>query len=324
MDRKKSAHVKGENIIVAIIAIALITYVLTFIGFHNAKEWLFSPINWNDPDGFSITLSEKKEYQSYMELTFLISNDTETDVSRGKFYAIIDGNYLGVSFDRLRPFSSAQAKSSFAESGSAGGFFEAIHGKQPDEINLKYHFSYLLNADAENNGDYAFKANSWLKPLLLLVISGLLCILGISGVVKFLPLRIVLKIVGIPALLIVFIIMMAAGSPNLGSGAENTGHDAAESARERRSSEEYKRQANIKAGAIMRGKTEDAARAQAQMDKAMAEMIGGNSRSVQRYKQAANHKAGAIMTGRPEDAARAQAQMDKAMSDMVRDAKSEK
>lgn len=57
------------------------------------------------------------------------------------------------------------------------------------------------------------------------------------------------------------------------------------------------------------------------MDKAMADMVGGNSKAAQRYKQYAGYKAGASMTGRTADAARAQVQTDKAMADMIREAK---
>ena len=91
--------------------------------------------------------------------------------------------------------------------------------------------------------------------------------------------------------------------------------------RQRRASEEYKRQAGFKAAAEQRGDRAGAARAQREMDKAMADMVGGNSKAAQRYKQYAGYKAGASMTGRTADAARAQVQTDKAMADMIREAK---
>lgn len=309
---------KGENILVAFIAIGMIVFLLATVGFENAKEWLFSPFVWDDPKGISVALIDKEESSTRMTLTFSISNLTGDEISSGEFCAIVDGNYLSIyTFDRIEPFSESTVEVSIAKDGSRSGFFEAVFGKQVWEIHPDYHVLYLSYPFSAETGDRSFRANTWIKPLVLLVLSGILCFLGLSGKVKFLPLRILFKLAGVPALLIVLVIL--AGGAGKGSNSENS----AQSDRQRRASEEYKRQAGFKAAAEQRGDWESAARAQRGMDKAMADMVGGNSDAAQRYKQYAGYKAGAAMTGRTADAARAQAQMDKAMADMIREVKNE-
>ena len=316
MKNSRSLGSTGENVLVAIIAIGLIVFLLVTVGIENAKQWLFSPFVWDDPKGFSITLIDKEESSTRMTLTFSISNQTSDEISSGEFCAIADGNYLSFyTSDRIAPFSESRVAVSFAKDGSRSGFFKAVSGKQVWEIHPEYHVKYLHYPYSAETGERIFRANTWLKPLVLLVLSGILCFLGLSGKVKFLPLRILFKLAGVPALLIVIVILAGGASKGTSS------NDSVEEDRQRRASEEYKRQAGFKAAAEQRGDRECAARAQRGMDKAMADMVGGNSNAAQRYKQYASYKAGAAMTGRTGDAARAQAQMDKAMADMIREAK---
>ena len=319
MENHSKLSSKGENFLVALIAIGLIVFALVKFGYNNSKEWLLSPIVWKDPEGYTISLVDKEDSLVHMKLTFIISNDTGSDISRGEFYAIVDGNYLRFTSDAIKPYSWAKADVYIADSGSAGRFCKAVYGKQIEEIDPEYHVSYLMNEDELRDGDYSFKANRWLKPVLLLVFSALFCFLGISGIVKFQPLRIILKVAGVPMLLIVIIIL--AGASGKGAAETSQTGDPGLKDRQRRASEEYKRQAGFKAAAEQRGDRAGAARAQREMDKAMADMVGGNSKAAQRYKQYAGYKAGASMTGRTADAARAQVQTDKAMADMIREAK---
>ena len=87
----------------------------------------------------------------------------------------------------------------------------------------------------------------------------------------------------------------------------------------KRAAEDYARYAQHKAGFVAHGNDIEAARTQAQMDRAMADMIAGSKNSIakQSYKNAAGHKAGALIHGNTVEAARAQAQMDKAFADMI-------
>ena len=94
--------------------------------------------------------------------------------------------------------------------------------------------------------------------------------------------------------------------------------DNAENESKRRAANEYKRLSNLKRGSLVNGDTANAARVQAQMDKAMADMIAGSSsRAKQDYKRLATLKSGALVHGDAANAARVQAQMDKAMADMI-------
>lgn len=316
MKNSRSLGSTGENVLVAIIAIGLIVFLLVTVGFENAKQWLFSPLVWDDPKGFSIALIEKEETTNWVTLTFSITNQTVDEISSGEFWAIVDGNYLSFYVpDRIKPFSERITEVDIGKDGSRSGFFKAVSGKQVWEIHPEYHVEYLSYPFSAETGERSYQANTWLKPLVLLVLSGILCFLGLSGKVKFLPLRILFKLAGVPALLIVIVILAGGASKGTSS------NDSVEEDRQRRASEEYKRQAGFKAAAEQRGDRESAARAQRGMDKAMADMVGGNSNAAQRYKQYASYKAGAAMTGRTGDAARAQAQMDKAMADMIRETK---
>ena len=126
-----------------------------------------------------------------------------------------------------------------------------------------------------------------------------------------------LKLLCVPTLVVlvaVFLIFSGAGSSD---SSVKSGGVAADANARSRAAENYKRQSGYKAGAVMTGRPQDAARAQGQMDKSFADMISpGDSQAKRRYQREAGLKAGAAMTGRPQDAARAQGQMDKAFADM--------
>ena len=142
-------------------------------------------------------------------------------------------------------------------------------------------------------------------------------ILAIGDVIKTKWLRILVKIMSVPGLVVGAIVLFALAFG--GSSGSQSSAPSATDHRKKRAAEEYKRAATIKAGAVMRGQTGSAAKAQERMDRAMADMVGGNSDAARRYKQAANHKAGAVMHGQTDSAAKAQKEMDKAMADMIRD-----
>ena len=74
-----------------------------------------------------------------------------------------------------------------------------------------------------------------------------------------------------------------------------------------------------KAGAVMTGRPQDAARAQGQMDKSFADMIAANnSQAKKEYQKWAQHKANAEMRGNQHDAAFAQQQMDRHLAEMLK------
>lgn len=306
---------KQENIIIAVISGILIVALFITVGFNNIKLWLFSPFIWNDPDYIHISLIEKEESDTQMELTFQITNESLERIDGYRFYITNGVNTYrlwGVSVS-LAPFTTIEDKASFAKEGTAGKFFNSLKGRDIQDLKLGYHVKSL-----SVDGEEIFKANGWLKPVLLLVFSLISAFLGFCYIIKIKWLRMVFKLLGVPSLVILGTVLMffAFGG---GSSSERAA-DNAENEAKRRASSEYKRLSTLKASALAHGDTENAARVQGQMDKAMADMIGGrSSQAKNNYKRLSTLKAGALAHGDTENAARVQGQMDKAMADMIRE-----
>lgn len=306
---------KQENIIIAVISGILIVTLFATVGFNNIKLWLFSPFIWNDPDYIHISLIEKEESDTQMELTFQITNESLEHIGGYEFYITSGVNTykLSTATASLAPFTTIEDKASFAKEGAAGKFFNSLKGRDIQDLKLGYHVKSL-----SVDGEEIFKANGWLKPVLLLAFSLISAFLGFCYIIKIKWLRMVFKLLGVPSLIILGIILafIAFGG---GSGSESAANNSENEAK-RRASAEYKRLSTLKAGALAHGDTENAARVQGQMDKAMADMIGGSSsRAKNEYKRLSTLKAGALAHGDTENAARVQGQMDKAMADMIRE-----
>lgn len=92
---------------------------------------------------------------------------------------------------------------------------------------------------------------------------------------------------------------------------------AANDAAKKKAAENYKREANLKAGAVAHGNQREAAFAQARMDKSMADMVSGDLSTRNEYSRQAQLKAGHIAHGNTEEAAKCQARMDRLMADMI-------
>lgn len=200
--------------------------------------------------------------------------------------------------------------------------YEKILSANIENLNTVTRMVYLQGEDGilvNNNG-----WTKWAKIISIFAVSMLAGILVINEVVKVTWIRLILKLLCIPAIIIILVfgvVFLAGGDRKSSESARTRSSDN----QYRSAKQRYDRAANLKAGAIMTGNTHSAAKAQQEMDRAMADMItakgSGNSAertAAARYKREANLKAGATITGRPGDAARAQAEMDKAIADMIK------
>lgn len=320
------SKINSENIIVAIIMVVIILFSVVVIGVEPIKEWLSKPLTWDEPDYLEVSLAhvhkESKLNDTDLVLSFAIVNLSENVIKDFDFIMIVDQVEMEVDSTNCGNI----------ESFNGIGITETVTKKPNGHKNVISEETYnkLLNSDINDiefsyktvslyDGDkYLINNNGVFKTILIVIISAVLGALGIFWA-KEKWLRILLKVCGLPAVLIIILVALIVliGSRSGGGQGEMSG--AFKSAQER-----YKNAASHKAGHLQHGNTAEAAKAQAQMDSAMADMIGSSSnnsnfRSAQeRYKRAAAHKAGHLQHGNTADAARAQAEMDRAMADMIK------
>ncbi len=303
-----------ENIIVGAVAVLLTVVLFVFVGWGGLKNWFSTPLIWHDPDYITVEALSKEETEDDIFLQIYIKNDSykritsyELDIVCGSSVYTIGDVYFGEGEYNI-------AESIYVKKdGSDADFYKALSGKDVEDIQLKVHVRELYSGDEK-----------LVKQTGLVKIIGLAVISVVSGVrvakanLKNEWLRLLLKLFCVPTLVVlvaVFLIFSGAGSSD---SSVKSGGGAADANARSSAAENYKRQSGYKAGAAMTGRSQDAARAQGQMDKSFADMISpGDSQAKRRYQREAGLKAGAAMTGRPQDAARAQGQMDKAFADMI-------
>ena len=318
-----------ENVIVAGIMVVIVLFLGIVIGADPIKEWLSEPIVWKETEYIEIVTTRINEIETNkLKIELLILNKSDITISSFEFIAIINGEEVKFNSSYGREFYNQTYQTLSTDiylSTNPGKIFSNGAVISEDTYNKLLHtplneidFDYKtvsLDGEKANGRDFKFRNNGTVKIILILALSAVLGYLGIYKV-KQSWLRIVFKVCGLPAILFVVIIITVIA---IGGSGKGTGDNGASDAENR-----YKRAANLKAGAAMHGNKEDAARAQAEMDKAMADMIGASSnnssmrQAQERYKRAANLKAGAVMHGNKEDAAKAQAEMDKAMAEMIK------
>ena len=303
-----------ENVIVGVVAVMIAVLLLTVVKWDNIKIWFSNPIVWRDPEGITAEVFSKKETSEKTELTIFVYPNIPEKITSYDLDIVCDGavyrlkgSYYGFGEFVIKESISVK------KDGKNADFYKAISGKDEKDIKLKVHVRELYNSDEK-----LVKQTGLAKIIILAVISVGSGILVAGEFIKNQWLRMLLKLLCVPTLVVlvaVFIIFSAAGSS--GSGVEIGSSVSDDNARSR-AAENFKRQSSYKAGAVMTGRPQDAARAQGQMDKSFADMISpGDSQAKRRYQSEAGLKAGAVMTGRPEDAARAQGQMDRALADMI-------
>lgn len=310
-----------ENVIVVIAMIAIVAGLLLFVGFYDIRDWLSKPFIWKQFPDVEIQLYRKEETsQEDMTLYFMIKNKTQKEIKDYAFLTYIEGTEVEVashySYDTVDPFGVASAEvtistdPSFTEIRVEEETFDKIRNTALENLQIQYKTVYL-----EDENGVLVKNNGTGKIVTILIVS---LVLGLLGMVKRFPvwMRIILKICSLPVAVLAVALLLFAGGGN-GAGAEQRANDS----RYNNAKQRYNRAAALKAGGVKTGNVEVTAKAQAEMDRAMADMLTSNGKgndAAARYKREANLKAGATMTGRRGDAARAQANMDKALADMIK------
>ena len=310
-----------ENVIVGVVAVLLTVFLFVFVGWGGLKNWFSTPLIWHDPDYITVEALSKKETDDDIFLQIYIKNDSYKRITSYKLDIV-----CGSSVYTIGDVYFGEGEYNIAESiyvkkdGSDADFYKALSGKDVKDIKLKVHVRELYSGDEK-----LVKQTGLVKIIGLAVISVLSGLLVAKANIKNQWLRLLLKLLCVPSLVVLFVLIVAVSSSDNSGSSVATGRSAADANARSRASENYKQQSGYKAGAVMTGRPQDAARAQRDMDRAMADMLvpGGSQtdsarkRAAEEYKRQAGHKAGAVIHGNRENAARAQGQMDKAFADMI-------
>ena len=303
-----------ENVIVGAVAVLLTVVLFVFVGWGGLKNWFSTPLIWHDPDYITVEALSKKETDDDILLQIYIKNDSykritsyKLDIVCGSSVYTIGDVYFGEGEYNIE--ESIYVK----KDGPDADFYKALSGKDVEDIQLKVHVRELYSGDEK-----LVKQSGLVKIIGLAVISVVSGLLVAKANIKNQWLRLLLKLLCVPSLVVLFVLMVAVSSSGDSGSSVATGRSAADANARSRAAEEYKRQSGYKAGAVMTGRPQDAARAQGQMDRAFADMIAANnSQAKKEYQKWAQHKANAEMRGNQHDAAFAQQQMDRYMAEML-------
>lgn len=320
----------AENITVVVIVVAILIGLFCFIGYDNIKEWLSTPFVWKEPDFLQIEFVDAIEEKNDKKLLFLVYNTSEHLIDNYRFQVVTDTEVL--EFDSLNASTViSNSLTSYSGDIEANGF-TTLSYTCSSYNRLKQKYEYFDSLDSQeieklqirivrlkSRTETLISNNGWLKIIAILAVSILAGVLVLKDIVKVTWLRIIMKIMCVPAILIILAvgIVLLAGGDKESSARARASSD--KQTRERAAAN-YKRAANLKAGALAHGDTQGAARAQAEMDRAMADMVTGNAQSGAKanYKREAQLRAGAQIQGNQKEAAKAQSHMDKYMADMIK------
>ena len=310
-----------ENVIVGAVAVLLTVFLFVFVGWDGLKDWFSKPLIWHDPDGITAEAQLKEETDDEIQLLIYIDSgfhkritSYHMDIICGSAVYTIQKTYPGEGEYLIAKRICVK------KDGPDAAFYKALSGKDVEDIHLKIHVRELYSGDKK-----LVKQTGLVKIIGLAVVSVVSGLLVTMANIKNQWLRLLLKLLCVPSLVLLFAVIVLISFAGSSDSSVKTGRSAADANARNRAAEEYKRQSGYKAGAVMTGRPQDAARAQRDMDRAMADMLvpGGSQtdsarkRAAEEYKRQAGHKAGAAIHGNRENAARAQGQMDKAFADMI-------
>ncbi len=309
---KKALSNTGENVVVGVVAVLIAAVLLIFVGWDGLKDWFSNPLIWRYTDRVTAEAISKEEEDDEIQLLVYIYNDFYKSITSYDL-DIVCGSAVYKIFDFGKDGRGVIAERIYVKKdGSDAAFYKALSGKDVEDIHLKVHVRSMYSGDEK-----IVKQTGLVKIIGLLIISVVSGLLVAKANIQNQWLRLLLKLLCVPSLVLLFVLMIALSAFG-NSGSSSTGRSEADANARSRAAENYKRQAGLRAGAVMTGRPQDAARAQGQMDQSFADMISpGDSQAKRRYQREAGLKAGAVMTGRPQDAARAQGQMDRALADMI-------
>ena len=309
MKQKIELTNKQENVIVGAAAAALITVLLALVGWEQLSYWFTTPFVWKNTDKISVYVYEKEDDGDRFTLRALVRNNTDEVFSDYKLDFCVGGS--GFTSSQRRLYGDKELEFTFRKEKDKR-LYRAAEGMNLSELERCFHIREIYNTD----GEKVFKQGGTVKIIVFLAVSAFAGLLAASGEVRPQWLRMLLKLVCVPSLVLVFALFLIFAFA--GSSKNASTSSASDDSARREAGKRYKEAASHKAGAAMHGRTADAARAQGQMDRAFADMIAANnSQAKKEYQRWAQHKANAEMHGNKRDAAFVQQQMDRYMADML-------
>lgn len=337
---KNSSSELGISVVIFIVVIVIL---LSVFGSTNLKYWFTYSLFPKENDSITVSV-DKLENEWQQKLIINITNNTDRVIMDTSFYITADGKTKLISADGHTKFPNQtgwdRAETIGAifphktitietEVGAGESFFKVLDKHITKDFNIKTRvktISFDKNLEDYNDGNYEQKTidinnKSYSKIIILAIILAIMGLLYALDITDNLIIRIILGLGVVPLMAVLFAFMFIGARGGGGSSAPaSSSNSSYEEQKRKRAAETYKREAVTKAGYERSGNKGEATRAQARMDAAMADMIGGNNKSASdRYKREAAAKAGYEARGNKAEAARAQARMDAAMADMIRD-----
>lgn len=315
MNSKKALSNTGENVVVGVVAVLLTVFLFVFVGWDGLKNWFSTPLIWHDPDGVTAEAQLKEETDDEIQLLIYVYSDFHEKITSYHMDIVCGSAVYTIRDNYGKNGEYVIAKRIYVKKdGDHADFYKALSGKNVEDIQLKVHVRSLYSGDEK-----LVKQTGLVKIIGLAVISVVSGLLVAKANIKNQWLRLLLKLLCVPSLVLLFVLMIAVSSSGNTGSSTSTARSAADANARNRAAENYKRQAGLKAGAVMTGRPQDAARAQGQMDKSFADMIAANnSQAKKEYQKWAQHKANAEMHGDKQNAAFAQQQMDRHLAEMLK------
>lgn len=329
LSKERIGEQKSENIIIVICMIAIVVLAFVIFGWSSIKSWLSTPLIWKGQDSLEVhylgTLPNNNSTEDY-NIFLGISNNTNEEIDEYDITFNVEGvkfDYPSYSNSNISAYGITDATISITTSEYPSWGETRVSEKTLEKLRnsketgnvkascrikkLKSHGETLVN----NTGIY--------KDIIIVIISLFIGIIGFFGNISVAWIRILLKLFALPAFLfaILALILIAVIANTDSADLEAAAKDAKDAAK-KDAAENYKREANLKAGAVANGNQREAAFAQARMDKSMADMVGGDLSTRNEYKRQAQLKAGFIAHGNTKEAAKCQAAMDRLMADMIK------
>ena len=314
----------AENAIAFGIAATIIIGIIAAFGWTSVTTWVKEPLQWKTPERVEITYNgavPEKASDSEIELCFSIYNSTGKEID--EYYFNVDFGEtelnIGLYGPDIKEYGSTDVSTTVTKSRysmhsiNESDFYKLKNGTYRDS-DMTYKIEYM-----KSHGEKLISNKGWVKNLIIVAISFVFGLIGFESNIGNPVLRILFKTLGMPGILLVLGVMVVVSFAGGGGAPSYSNSGSVDNAARQRANERYKRAAQHKAGFEMHGNTREAARAQRQMDEAMADMItgAGNSDAKKRYKQYASWEAGAKMTGNQREAARSQAAKEKAFADIL-------
>lgn len=332
LSKERFFEQKNENIIVAVCMLIIVVVIFAVFGWTSIKAWLSEPLIWKGQDSIEChyfgTLPSNNSETDY-EICLGIVNNTGKEIDEYD----ISINIEDIEFDSFG--SNKPDISAYGVTDLTLKITTDKHSGLREETVSEKTIEKLLNNFGDENIDISYRIKSLqsdgetivnntgiYKDIIIVLISLFMGLIGFFGNIEIQWLRIIMKLLAVPAVLVVIVFLFFikasayANAPE-GRAAAEQNRRQQEETKKREAAHEYKSAAQTKAAAIARGDYKGAAYAQERMDKSAADMLGGSGAQKNEYKSAAHKKAAASVRGDYKTAAYAQAEMDKKMADII-------